>query len=174
MSRESVMPLARIEQRILALRGQRVMIDADLAELYGVPTRTLNQAVRRHRERFAEDFLFTLNAAEKAQVITSCDHLSKLKFSKALPLAFTEHGAMMAGFVLNTSKASEMSVYGVRAFVRLRQLVASNQRLAAKLNELEHKLQDHDEAIRDILGALRELMTPPDPPKRRIGFIQDD
>ncbi len=150
------------------------MIDADLAELYGVPTRTLNQVVRRHQEHFLEDFLFTLNATEKTLVITSCDHLDKLKFSKALPLAFTEHGAMMAGFVLNSPKASEMSVYVVRAFVRLRQLATSNQRLAAKLNELEHKFDDHDEVIRDILEAIRQLMAPPDKPKRRIGFIQED
>jgi hypothetical protein len=174
MSAEGLIPLARIEQRIITLRGQRVMIDADLAELYGVQTRALNQAVRRNQSRFPEDFVFALTVAEKTQVITSCDHLTKLKFSKALPLAFTEHGAMMAGFVLNTPKASEMSVYVVRAFVRLRQLAASNQRLAAKLAELEHKLQDHDEVISDILTAIRQLMAPPEKPKRRIGFIQEE
>lgn len=175
MSGENLIPLARIEQRILTLRGQRVMIDADLAELYGVQTRALNQAVRRNQERFPDDFVFTLNAEEKARVITACDHLAKLKFSKVLPLAFTEHGAMMAGFVLNAPQATEMSVYVVRAFVRLRQLTASNQRLAAKLAQLEHKLDDHDAAIRDILDAIRQLMLPPDPPKKRqIGFVRDD
>lgn len=175
MSEEGLIPLARIEQRILTLRGQRVMIDADLAELYGVPTRTLNQAVRRNQARFPDDFVFALTAEEKAQVITICDHLAKLKFSKVLPLAFTEHGAMMAGFVLNTPQASEMSVYVVRAFVRLRQLTTSNQRLAAKLAALEHKLDDHDAAIRDILDAIRQLMMPPDPPKKRqIGFVRDE
>jgi len=108
-------------------------------------------------------------------VITICDHLVRLKFSKVLPLAFTEHGAMMAGFVLNTPQASEMSVYVVRAFVHLRQLAVSNQRLAAKLVALEHKLNDHDAAIRDIVEAIRQLMTPPDPPKKRqIGFVRDE
>lgn len=175
MSEKGLIPLVRIEQRILTLRGQRMMIDADLADLYGVQTRALNQAVRRNQERFPDDFVFLLNAEEKIQVITSCDHLAKLKFSKALPLAFTEHGAMMAGFLLNTPQATEMSVYVVRAFVHLRQLAASNQRLAAKLAELEHKLDDHDAAIRNILDAIRQLMLPPDPPKKRqIGFIQDD
>lgn len=103
-------PVLRIEQRILLIRGQRVMIDSDLAELYGVPTKRLNEQVKRNRERFPNDFMFQLTAEEKAEVVANCDHLNKLKFSKALPFVFTEHGAMMAGFMLNSPHAVEMSV----------------------------------------------------------------
>ncbi|MBV8635440.1 MAG: ORF6N domain-containing protein, partial [Burkholderiaceae bacterium] len=116
------------------------MIDADLAELYGVTTGALNQAIKRNRERFPDDFMFHLTAAEKAEVITNCDHLAKLKFAKALPFAFTEHGAIQAANVLNSTQAIEMGVYVVRAFVRLRQMIASNQELARRLEELESKM----------------------------------
>ena len=114
----------RLEARILTLRGQRVMIDADLAELYGVPTRALNQAVKRNASRFPPDFMFQLTVAEKAEVITNCDHLRNLKFSKSLPFAFTEHGAIQAANVLASVQAVEMGIYVVRAFVQMRQASA--------------------------------------------------
>ncbi|RQO63580.1 hypothetical protein DBR47_03380 [Paucibacter sp. KBW04] len=114
--------LPRIEGRILILRGHKVMIDADLAALYGVPTRRLNEQVKRNRDRFPGDFMFQLDAAEKAEVVANCDHLSKLKFSKTLPYAFTEHGAIQAANVLASPQAVEMGIYVVRAFVRLREL----------------------------------------------------
>lgn len=175
-------PAPSIESRILLVRGQKVMIDADLAELYGAPTKRLNEQVKRNADRFPTDFVFPLSAAEKAEVVANCDHLQKLKFSRSMPFAFTEHGAMMAGFVLNTPRAVEMSVYVVRAFARLREALASNRELAAKLDALERKtellsLQQETFAgntraqLKQVFDALRQLMTPPDPPRRPIGFV---
>jgi hypothetical protein len=115
-------PIGQIEQRILLIRGQRVMLDADLAMLYGVPTRVLNQAVRRNAKRFPQDFMFKLTQSEKNEVITICDHLKNLKYAKALPNAFTEHGAIMVASVLNTQRAMQVSVFVVRAFVKLREM----------------------------------------------------
>ncbi len=179
-------PLARIESSILVIRGQKVMIDADLAQLYGVPTKALNQAVKRNAQRFPQDFMFQLTAAEKQEVVTSCDHLAKLKFSKALPFAFTEHGAIQAANVLNSEQAVEMGVYVVRAFVRLRELVVSNKELALRLDDLENKTElmslKHDTfehntrvQLKQIFEALRELMAQPEPTKKRaIGFVTPD
>lgn len=147
------------------------MIDADLAELYGVATKALNQAVKRNSGRFPDEFMFQLSQSEKDEVVTNCDHLAKLKFSKTLPYAFTEHGALMVATVLNTQRAVEISLYVVRAFVKLRELLASNKELAAKLNELEHKLDSHDQAIAGLINAIRELMKPPETKKRPIGFV---
>jgi len=174
--------LPRIESRILTLRGQRVMIDADLAALYGVPTKALNQAVKRNAERFPQDFLFQLSAAEKAEVVTSCDHLGKLKFSRVAPFAFTEHGAIQAANVLASAQAVEMGIFVVRAFVRMRELAAVHADLAKRLAELEDKTEgltlSHDTfsrntrlALKQLFDAIRELTAPPDPPKRPIGFV---
>ncbi len=180
-----IAPILRIEHRILMIRGQKVMIDADLAELYGVPTRALNQAVKRNAARFPGDFVFQLTADEKAEVVTNCDHLTRLKFSKALPFAFTEHGAIQASNVLASPQAVEMGVFVVRAFVRLREVLTSTQELAAKLDALEQKTEllslQHDTLagntrgqFKQVFEALRQLMTPPDdPPKRPIGFVTD-
>lgn len=174
--------LPRIEARIQLIREQRVMIDADLADLYGVPTKALNQAVKRNAARFPTDFMFQLTPQEKAQVVTNCDHLQKLKFSKALPYAFTEYGAVALANVLASSQAVEMGIYVVRAFVRLRQAASLHQDLAKRLAELEDKTErlelSHDTfsrntraQLKQVFDALRELMTPPDPPKRPIGFV---
>ena len=174
--------LPRIESRILVVREHKVIIDADLALLYGVPTKALNQAVKRNAERFPGDFMFQLDAAEKAEVVTSCDHLVRLKFSKSLPYAFTEHGAIQAANVLASPRAVEMGIYVVRAFVRLKAASASYAELAKRLTELEDKTEalamNHDtfsrntrNQLREVFDALRELMTPPDPPKRPIGFV---
>jgi hypothetical protein len=147
------------------------MLGADLAALYGVSTRVLNQAVKRNAKRFPEDFMFRLTAAEKAEVITNCDHLRSLKFSPALPYAFTEHGAIMAAMVLNSPCAVEMSVQVVRAFVRLREMLATNKALADKLAELECKGASHDEHIQSLFEAIRQLMAPAQhKPRRTIGF----
>ena len=168
----ALVAIERIENRILLIRGQKVMIDADLAELYGVPTRVLNQAVKRNSERFPEDFMFSFTPDEKAEVVTNCDHLARLKFSSSLPFAFTEHGAIMAANVLNSQRAVEASVYVVRAFIRQREMIASNKELTAKLNELERKLTTHDQAIAGLINAMRELMAPPPQPRKRpIGFV---
>ena len=172
----------RIEGRIQVIRGLRVMVDVDLAALYGVPTKRLNEQVKRNRERFPPDFLFQLTAAEKAEVVANCDHLQKLKFSKVLPYAFTEHGAIQAANVLASAQAVEMGIYVVRAFVHLREALATNADVAKRLAELEMKTESlelsHDTfsrntrlQLRQLLDAVRELATPPDPPKRPIGFV---
>mgnify|MGYP001217215787 FL=1 len=160
-----------IPQFILSLRGQRVILDADLARLYGVQTRVLNQGVKRNRERFPADFFFQLTAEEKQEVITTCDHLRKLRFAKALPLAFTEHGALMASMILNSPRAVAMSVYVVRAFVEMRERQAANAAILKRLAEIDKTLLAHDVALRDIYQQLKPLLSPPpDPPKRQIGF----
>ena len=171
-----------IESRVLIVRQQRVLIDADLAMIFGVPTKRLNEQVKRNAERFPADFMFPLNAQEKAEVVANCDHLKQLKFSKALPLAFTEYGAIQAANVLNSPRAIEMGIFVVRAFIKLRELAASHHDLAKRLDELEAKTEaqalKHDsfasitrKQLKDMLNALRQIMTPPDPPKRPIGFV---
>lgn len=167
------MPIEAIAQRILVIRGQKVMLDADLAELYGVPTKVLNQAVQRNRDRFPEDFMFRLTEEEKREVVTNCDHLQKLKFSPALPHAFTEHGAFMLGNVLRSERAIRVSLHIVRTFVRLREALASHKELAAKLEELERKVGSHDQAIASLMTAIRQLMQKPEPASRPIGFTAD-
>ena len=173
----NLLPLETIAQTIIILRGQRVMIDADLAALYGVETKRLNEQVKRNRDRFPEDFMFQLTADEKAEVVANCDHLANLKFSKTLPYAFTEHGAIQAANVLNSTRAVEMSVFVVRAFVQLREVLTSNKELALKLAELEsrieRKLDSHDQAITGLIDAVRSLMKPTEPHKRPIGFITE-
>jgi hypothetical protein len=159
-----------VERTILTIRGQRVILDADLASLYGVTTKRLNQQVRRNSDRFPEDFLFQLTAEEKAEVVANCDHLLNLKFSPALPLAFTEHGAIMAASVLNTQQAIETSIFVVRAFIKLREILATHKQLARKLAELEERFGEHDEQIKVIFEAIHQLMTPPDTPPKKIGF----
>jgi hypothetical protein len=145
------------------------MIDADLAELYGVPTKRLNEQVRRNAGRFPKDFCFQLSTAEKTEVVANCDHLARLRFSPSLPYAFTEHGAIMAANVLNSPRAVEMSVLVVRAFVRLREMIASHKDLVKRLDELEER---YDEQFKVVFDAIRQLMAPPPAkPKRKIGFV---
>jgi len=170
VTKPDLVPAEYVEWRILIIRGQNVIIDVDLAELYGVETKVLNQAVRRHKERFPADFVVQLTREEKLKVVTDCDHLSNLRFSPYLPLAFTEHGAIMAANVLNSQRAIEMSVFVVRAFVRLRGILATHKELASKLDELERKVGEHDEAIRALVTAIRELMSPSSKERRAIGF----
>jgi len=168
---ESTMELIavhRIERSILWIRAQRVMLDADLALLYGVPTKVLNQAVRRNRERFPKDFMFRLTRKEKAKVVTDCDHLARMKFSATLPQAFTEHGAIMLASVLNSPKAIEVSLQVVRTFVRLREILTSHAELSRRLDEMEKR---HDRRFTQVFAALRELLEAPVPPaQKRIGF----
>lgn len=169
----ALVPVEQITQSILVLRGQKVLLDAELAALYGVTTRRLNEQVRRNRRRFPEDFLFELTAAEFAN-LKSHFATSSWGGRRKLPLAFTEHGAIQAATILNSPRAVEMSVYVVRAFVKLRDLLASNKVLARRLDELEarieKKLTTHDQAIAAILSAIRQLMHPPTPKRRPIGF----
>ncbi len=165
---KSTLPVERIEQLIILIRGQKVMLDADLAELYGIPTKALNQAVKRNQERFPADFMFQLTKREKADVVTNCDHLQRLKFSATLPYAFTEHGAIMLANVLNSHVAVQVSIQIVRAFIKLRAAVASHKDLALRLDQLEQK---YDAQFKMVFDAIRQLMTPPEPTKRKIGFL---
>ena len=162
-----LIPIERIERSILLIRGEKVMLDADLAEIYGVETKVLNQAVKRNTIRFPEDFMFQLTEAEKTEVVTNCDHLAKIRFSPHLPYAFTEHGALMLANVLNSERAALTSVQVVRAFLRLRQMLASNAELSRKLSALEKK---YDAQFKIVFDAIRQLMTPPEPKRREIGF----
>lgn len=170
-----VSPSERIPESIIFLRGQRVILDRDLAAIYGVEARALNQAVKRNSDRFPEDFMFQLTREEAERsrsqiVILNAARGHNVKY---LPRAFTEHGAIQAANILNSPRAVEMSVYVVRAFVKLREVLASNKELARKLDQLERKLQTHDEAIVGILKAIRELTNSPTPKRRGIGFTAD-
>jgi len=155
-----LIPVEQLDRAILLIRGQRVMLDADLALLFGVSTKALNQAVKRNLDRFPADFLFRLTPEEKSEVVTNCDHLSALKFSRQLPYAFTEHGAVMVATVLNSRRAAEVSVFVVRAFVRMRQVLAGHRELALKLAEIERRVASHDATIRSLVGAIRQLLQP--------------
>jgi hypothetical protein len=161
--------LDAVIRRIFELRGQRVMLDADLAVLYGVETKALLQAVKRNPTRF-EDFVFQLSTADwdslRSQNVTSKGRGGR----RYTPYAFTEHGALMLSSVLKSSRAEEISRMIIRAFVWLRQTIPAYQELAAKMAELESAVGKHDKDISIILEALRQLITPPDTPKRRIGF----
>lgn len=171
---KAVAPLEDITRSILVLRGHRVILDADLAAIYSVTTGRLNEAVKRNAERFPEDFMFRLSATEHAALISQIATSKPGRGGRRkLPWAFTEHGAIQAANVLNSPRAIAMGVYVVRAFVRLRELLASNTALARKLDELERKYKHHDDAIAAILSAIRELMNPPPPKRRPIGFTAD-
>lgn len=175
----SLVAVEHIARSILVLRGQKVLLDAELAALYGVNTKRFNEQVRRNRERFPTDFMFRLTTEELTALRSQNATLKpgRGQHRKYLPYAFTEHGAIMAATVLNSPRAVEMSVYVVRAFVRLRELLTSNKELARRLRELEaridKKLATHDQAIAAILSAIRELMSSPAPKRRSIGFTAD-
>lgn len=193
-----IIPIGEIEQRILLIRGQRVILAADLARMYGVPVKQLNQAIGRNAGRFPDDFVFQLTPEEsdaltryqsgalnepddlRSQIVTSNNPKtlrSQTVISKTgrggtryLPYAFTEHGAIMAANLLRSPQAVKVSVYVVRAFVKLRELLSNHRELAVKLGELESKLQNHDEQIISLINAIRSLMTEPPKSKPPIGY----
>ena len=175
----SIPPYPHIARTILVLRGHRVLLDEALAELYGVETRVLVQAVKRNLARFPEDFMFQLTAPEwaalRSQIVTL--KLGRGQHRKYLPYAFTEQGVAMLSSVLNSNRAITVNIEIMRAFVRMRALLASNRELAKRLDQLEarldKKLAAHDESIAAILAAIRELMNPPHPKRRSIGFTAD-
>lgn len=173
---ELSVPIELIEDIILTLRGQRVMLDRDLAALYGVTTKVFNQAVKRNESKFPSDFRFQLTQEEKQEVVTNCDHLKTLKYSPVLPHAFTEHGALMAANVLNSDQANSISVYIVRAFVRLRETILGNSKLAVKMMEVEKRLDRHDETINALVNAIECLLDEPEESvkKRRMGFAVEE
>jgi len=162
-----IIPYEAIASRIYLIRGQKVMLDRDLAELYGVTTKRLNEQVRRNQRRFPEDFLLLLTESEKAELVAKCDHLQNLKFSPTLPVAYTEHGALMAASVLKNDRAAEVSIYVVRAFVQLRQMLATHADLKRKIEGMEAK---YDEQFQVVFEAIRQLLEEDEKPKRKIGF----
>ena len=160
-----------VESRIITIRGYKVLLDSDIAELYGVTVKQLNQQIKRNPDRFPSDFAFRLNFQDvtslKSQIVTSSlSHGGRRK----MPLTFTEHGAIMAASVLNSPRAVEMSVFVVRAFVRLRGLLAEYKEIAEKLADLEERIGTHDDAIRGIIVAIKQLTQPPPAHPKRIGF----
>lgn len=169
----TIVPAERIESRILLIRGHKVMLDSDLAHLYQVGTKRLNEQVKRNKSRFPADFMFPLTAKEKAEVVANCDHLHRLKFSSTLPYAFTEHGTIMVASVLNAPRAIEVSVYVVRAFIKLREMLSTHKKLALKLAELEKRIEAHDEEITALFEAIRQLMEPPVKSEKCIGFFPE-
>ena len=171
----AVIPLERIQKHILLLRGQKVILAQHLAELYGVPVKVLNQAVRRNRDRFPDDFMFQISSGEldilKSQFVTSSWGGTRFR-----PYAFTEQGVAMLSSVLRSPRAVQVNIAVVRAFVQLRQLLGSHAELSRKLAELEQRVEGHDTAIRSLFDAIRQLMAPPVPEsKPEIGFhVKED
>jgi len=169
--KEYFIPAERIEKSILLIRGQKVMLDRNLAELYGVQTKVLKQAVRRNIKRFPDDFMFELTKQEfenwRSQIVTSKRDKMGLRYR---PMAFTEQGVAMLSSVLNSDRAVEVNIAIMRAFVQLRKISSSQKQLARKLQEIEARLGDHDEKIQVIFEAIHELITTPEKPKRKIGF----
>jgi hypothetical protein len=169
VSKEAAVSIETLIRRIHLIRGHKVMLDSDLADLYAVPTKRLNEQVRRNRARFPADFVFQLGADE-AENLRSQIATSSYGGRRHPPLAFTEHGAIMAAAVLNSRRAIQMSVFVVRAFVQLKELVSTHKLLATKLQELERKVSGQGADIAKIFDVLRELMAEPEPNKRGIGF----
>jgi hypothetical protein len=166
-----LVPVAKIENRIFQVRGKKVMIGMDLAELYGVPTKALNQAVKRNLKRFPDDFMFKLTEEEKREVVTNCDHLKHLKFSPQLPYAFTEQGVAMLSSILNSERAILVNIQIMRAFASMRRVALTYVGLKRKIDEMEKK---YDSQFGIVFKTIRQLIEPPpEPSKRRIGFKAD-
>ena len=168
MKNRSVIPLEKIQSTILFIRGQKVMVDADLAIIYGVPTKRLNEQVRRNLDRFPEDFMFQLNEVEKNEVVANCVHLSRLRFSPYLPFVFTEHGAVMLATMLNSPLAVRASILVVRAFVKFREILDTHKELGSKFLVLESKVDKHDQEIQLLFETIRQLTEPRRKPLRKM------
>ena len=150
------------------------MIDRDLAELYGVTTKRLNEQVKRNINRFPEDFMFQLNAEEKNELVANCDHLRNIKFSHSLPLAFTEHGAVMLACILNSKRAIEANIRIIRIFTAMREMIHVNQEILLKVEKLEQVVNTHDENIDLLFDAIKKLIESPPRKRNKIGFIQNE
>lgn len=161
----------KIEKKILLIRRKKVMLDVDLAELYQVKTKVLNQAVKRNAKRFPKDFMFQLTKEEKEEVVTICDHLSNLKFSSVLPYAFTEQGVSMLSSVLNSERGISVNIQIMRTFTKLREMIESNIELKHRIEDLEKK---YDKQFQIVFDAIKHLIEPEIKPKRRIGFYMAD
>lgn len=174
MSKQQIIVADRIDNVIFTLHGQRVILDADLARLYGVTTGRLNEAVKRNREKFPEDFIYQLTLDDLKILKSQFAISSSWGGTRKRPFAFTEHGVIMAATLLNSPQAVKASIYVVRAFVRLRSVLGAHQQLAAKIGELERKLEGHDDQIATLFEAIRALMAEPEEPaKPPIGFLTE-
>ena len=167
---KEIIPVERIARTIFVFREQKVMLDYDLAVLYGIETRALKQAVRRNRDRFPSDFMFELSREEIEVVVSQFVIPNRRKLGGAKPMAFTEQGIAMLSSVLNSERAVKVNIAIMRAFVKLRQTLETNRELARQFAELEKRVGKHDEEIGAILEAIRQLMAPPEKPRREIGF----
>lgn len=167
----ALVPIGNIENMIFIIKGQKVMVDADLARLYGVSTKRLNEQVKRNIKRFPRDFMFSLSDIEKNELVANCDRFNNLKHSTTLPSAFTEQGIAMLSSVLNSERAILMNIAIMRAFVKLRRMISKNKALEHKLSELEQKIERHDTDIIAIFNAIRQLMKEDEKPKNKIGFV---
>ena len=170
-SKTSLIPQETIEDKILLIRGKKVILDRDLAVLYGVETKQLTRQVRRNIDRFPDDFMFQLTREEYNELLRcQIGTLKRGQHSKYLPYAFTEHGILMLSSVLNSKKAIQVNIQIMRTFVKLRQILSTNKELVHKLSQLERKTEKHDAEIQAIFKAIRQLMTPPEKPKKQIGY----
>ena len=173
-SARALIPDEIVMNKIIIIRDKRIMIDRDLAELYGVPTKRMNEQVKRNRKRFPPDFMFQLTSEEKNEVVANCDHLASLKFSPNLPYAFTEHGAVMLASVLTSERAIAVNIQIVRVFTRMREMLLTHKDILLQLEKMEKKLTRHDEDITLIFQYLKQLLNPPQAPRRKIGFRRKD
>lgn len=173
ISKKALFPQEMIEQRIFLIRGQKVMLSVHLAELYGVQTKVLNQAVKRNIVRFPGDFMFQLKEPEAAWLVSQNVTPHKKYFGGSLPYAFTEQGVAMLSGVLNSERAVHINIAIMRAFIKIRHILSTSKKLAYRLNDLEKKFKTHDGQIKAVFDALRRLMLEEEKPKRRIGFCVD-
>lgn len=169
----NIVPVEVITEKIFEIRGQKVMIDADLARLYGVQTKRLNESVKRNARRFPDDLMFQLTAAERDELVANCDRFANTKHSSALPHAFTEAGVAMLSSVLNSETAIQINLQIVRAFIRLRRMLIDHEALRLAIEGLERRVGKNERDIQLAIKAIQSILTPPEPPKSkfRIGFV---
>lgn len=176
--KELVIPDELVMSKILLIRGKKVMIDRDLAELYGVPTKRLNEQVRRNMKRFPKDFMFQLTEKEKDEVVANCDHLESLKYSTVLPFAFTEYGAVMLASVLNSDRAIKVNIQIVRIYSLMREMLLTNQEILLKLERLERQTVQNTAEVQAVIEYLKQMLVPVEQVNRRkIGYrsiIEED
>ena len=173
MSNKLLVPAESVITKIVVIKNQKVILDRDLAALYGVETRALKQAVRRNIKRFPEDFMFQLGKKEIDQMVSQTVIPSKSYFGGANPMAFTEQGVAMLSSVLKSERAIEVNILIMRAFVKLREIISTHKKVEEKLKDLESKLKEHDDQIVEIVQVINQLIAPPETPKKKIGFTID-
>jgi phage regulator Rha-like protein len=168
-----IIPQETVEQKIFLIRNHKVMIDRDLAELYGVETKYLNRQVKRNIGRFPAEFMFQLTANERNELVTICHRFETMKHSRSMPYAFTEHGVAMLASVLKSERAVKISINIIKAFIKLREILSTHRELSRKLDQLERKIERHDKEIHVIFEAIRRLMSPSQSKSGKIGFYRE-